>query len=341
MSSTRTNALRFCLLVPPHSFRAGLYNNEDEIVLSTGDNSTMTANNAALGYGLQYTFQNVYAIDGIPYSNLDAPSSNTISGATMNAASSGQFYTPISICKDAADINNTMQARWTSLVYDPSLLVLYSPVASPPAPPTPPTAPTAPHAPEAPCPGPAPSSAFICVGGVWEAVNVNTTTLVLPPNVGTVVIIGNLTSSSVVINGIASNINVTGCVLDNLTLVHIDLDKDDTDVVGSKVYTLISALNGSCQSNLDSIAVTASIKNGGCQKVSVKKITWNNGSILSGLFTIDKSSCNRWWIILVSVVCGVILVAVVVVVLMAIFWPAFRLKLRPFSKRHRNPHTVA
>ena len=313
--------LLFCSL-------AALYNDNDLVNITDGDESTTTAVNAELGYAVEYTFQNVFIIDDIPIaisSSINDPTYFTgLTGASMKASFGEQFYYDVTVCKEAAVINNTLQARWTSLLYDPSITVLYSPVTAPQA-----------------CPGTPPSSAFTCVGGVWEAINVNTTTLVLPPNVGTVVIIGNLTSSSVVINGIASNINVTGCVLDNLTLVHIDLDKDDTDVVGSKVYTLISALNGSCQSNLDSIAVTASIKNGGCQKVSVKKITSNNGSTLSGLFTIDKSSCNRWWIILVSVVCGVILLALIAVVLMAIFWPAFRLKLRPFSKLDRNRHAAA
>lgn len=183
------------------------------------------------------------------------------------------------------------------------------------------------------CPGSSPGPSFICVGNTWTAENVNATTLVLPSGVGTVVITGNLSSSSVVISGIGSSVAVSGCA-SNLSLVHIDLDKEQVDKIGTKLYTLISS-SGNCSTNLDSVMLTASIKNGGCRKVSVKKVTLDGGSTLGGLFTIDKSSCNTWWIILVSVVCGVILLAVIVVVLLAAFVPAFREKIRPFSKRSR------
>lgn len=192
------------------------------------------------------------------------------------------------------------------------------------------------------CPGTAPSDAFYCEGGVWKAKNVNSTTLVLPPGVGTVIISGNITSSTIEISGIGSSIEVSGCA-PNLTLVHIIIDKPQVDdIPKTKLYPIITtALGSNCSTSLDDITLTASIRGGGCRKVTVKKVTSDGGSTLSGLFTIDKSSCNTWWIVLVSVICGVLLIAVIVVVLMAIFWPAFRTKIRPFSQARKGQQNVA
>ena len=207
------------------------------------------------------------------------------------------------------------------------------------SPPTPPS--TTPFG----CHGTAPSSAFHCEGGTWKAVLINATALVLPAGVGTVLITGNLTSTSVIINGIGSSVEVGGCIT-SLSDVHVDLSKSELDsILTSTRYSLVSTSSDSgCSTDFDTVALSVTSSDGGCRKVKVMKTvatTPSGGSTLGALFTIDKSSCNTWWIILVSVVCGVIVVAVIVIVLLAVFWPAFREKIRPYSRARKTRQAVA
>ena len=209
-----------------------------------------------------------------------------------------------------------------------------------PVPVSPPLATNSPLSAPIPCHGTAPSPAFTCQGGAWHATSVIAPTLVLPQGVGTVLITGNLTSSSIIITGLGSSIEVGGCVT-NLSAIQVNLDKTEVESIGnSKTFTLVTtSSNSSCSANFGSIALSATSSDGGCRKVKVMKTvatTPSGGSTLGALFTIDKSSCNTWWIILVSVVCGVIVVAVIVIVLLAVFWPAFREKIRPYSRARKT-----
>lgn len=183
------------------------------------------------------------------------------------------------------------------------------------------------------CPSRAPGPTFSCIDGRWTStVDIAGEVLTIPAGAGVVVVNGNLTSSSVVINGLGSSIEIDGCAA-NLSQIVIELTKEQIEQLGkTKLQQLLKIASSECAANLSSVNVALKSNGGGCKKVSVSKSTSGDGKTLSGLFTMDNSSCNTWWIVLVSVICGVILLAIIVLVLMAIFWPAFRQKIRPYSK---------
>lgn len=195
------------------------------------------------------------------------------------------------------------------------------------------------HVPAA-CSGTAPSSLFTCIGGSWTAEVITSDTLVLQPNSGSVVVTGNVTSSSIILNGLGTTIEITGCAA-NLTEVHIDLTQTQLQEIGkSKLFQLLTTLSSNCSSALDNVTVSASIVDRGCRKVKVAKVTSSDRSTLSGLFTMDNSACNTWWIILVSVLCGVVLLILITFVLLSFFWKPFRTKFRPFSSAREMRENV-
>jgi hypothetical protein len=68
-----------------------------------------------------------------------------------------------------------------------------------------------------------------------------------------------------------------------------------------------------------------------CRKVTASRVEGTSQSSLSVVFKLDRSRCDRWWIILVSVLGGVIII-VVIVALLAAFTP-LKAIVRPFSRR--------
>lgn len=180
-----------------------------------------------------------------------------------------------------------------------------------------------------------PSPQFTCLNGIWTAPTVNTSTLIVPP--GTVVIIGNLTSITVIIKGVGSFINITGSVT-NLTTIIIELTPEQASELGSgKVLQQLIVVNSTNGSNFDlsQVGVNARVKSG-CKKVKAEKQVLNEGQVLAAYLSIDSSGCNRWWIILVSVVCALVLLAIIVIALLAAFYKPFRQKIRPFSGRRQQ-----
>lgn len=214
-----------------------------------------------------------------------------------------------------------------------------------PIPPFPtPTAPIAPAPipPSVTCTGTPPSPTFVCIGGVWTAIgSVETPILNIPSGAGTVVV-SNISSNSIVLNGLNASIEITGCAT-NLTSLTITLTETQAGEIGKSelIKLLLSSSSANCSVDLNSIDLSTTISGSSCKKVSVKKVTSDDGSTLSGIFTLDNSSCKTWWIILVSVVCGVIVLIVLALILMAIFWPAFRAKVRPYNKARKDHNNVA
>lgn len=182
-----------------------------------------------------------------------------------------------------------------------------------------------------------PSPDFFCINGIWTTTNVNTPTLVIPPRTGIVIITGNLSSTSLILNGIDSSVQVSGCAI-NLTSIQVNLDKDQVDQLGkSRLQQLITltgnSTNSSCGNDWSNVTIDSKVSDSGCKKVKVTKVASSDSNTLSALFSVDSSSCNLWWIILASVVGGVVVLAVIVVALMAAFCPAFRNKIRPYHRR--------
>lgn len=178
---------------------------------------------------------------------------------------------------------------------------------------------------------------FECLNGMWTATTTVAPTLTIPSGAGTVVISGDLPSESIVIQGLGTTVQVSGCA-SNLTSITVQLSPQQVETLGTSsqsAQTLLTTGSSDCNTTLEQIEVNTNAKSG-CKKVKVQKVLSNGGSTLSALFTLDKSGCNTWWIILVSVVCGVILLAVIALVLLAVFYKPFREKMRPYSKHRKH-----
>ena len=162
----------------------------------------------------------------------------------------------------------------------------------------PPTIPTATPT-LAECPGTPPSVEFVCINGVWtSAGTVTTPTLVISPGTSEVIVNGNVTSGTVVLQGTGSSITVTGCFT-NLSVVTIQLTPEDLKKLGSHSVIELLRSDGNC-SDYSTVAVGTTVSGSSCRTVKVDKATTSNGS-LSGVFSVSSSGCNLWWIILVSV----------------------------------------
>lgn len=195
---------------------------------------------------------------------------------------------------------------------------------------------------DCPCPNATkPNDDFVCVGGVWTASSTNATTLTLPPNAGQVLITGNLTSSSVVFTGLGSTLNVTGYTVNLMHIVIVLTPSEASSLGGNKplIILISSGSSGNISTTagveLSAASVTAKVTSG-CKKVKAQKVTFDNGKTLGVYLSLDNSGCNTWWIILVSVVVGVIVLAAIVLVLLVVFCKPFREKVRPYSAARRN-----
>lgn len=211
-------------------------------------------------------------------------------------------------------------------------LASFPPLVPPSTPPsTPPTAPST--APFASCSGSTrPSEQFTCINGVWTASTViELPTLVLPPGATETIVTSDVTSTSIVFNSLGSTLIIGGCA-NNLTTVTVTLTPSElSSYTSGKTQLLISYQdnNSSC-SDFSQVQLVTSVKGSSCRKVSVSKATGEG--TLSGVFTINSSKCNTWWIILVSVIAAVV-VLVIIVVLLVVFVPSVRAVVRPFVKR--------
>lgn len=160
-----------------------------------------------------------------------------------------------------------------------------------------------------------PSTAFVCIDGTWTFQGtLNTTVLTIPSGATQTVILGNVTSTSVVINGLGSTIVVYGCAT-NLSLITVELTPEELKQIGStgRTQTLISTDPSQCSStSLGTVAVATHVTGKTCRKVSTKTI--ESGGTVSGLFVVSSSGCNVWWIILVAVVGGVLILAAAIAV---------------------------
>lgn len=201
---------------------------------------------------------------------------------------------------------------------------------------------TVPQAPDGGCDSSTrPSPDFLCVDGIWTAPTVIATpTLTIPSGATETIVGGNVISETIVFNGLGSTLAVTGC-LNNLSTIVVTFTIAELELLkknGSLTQLLITYADyDPLCNNLNSVTITPKVSGSSCKKVKAQKTT--SQGTLSGLFTVDSSGCNTWWI-LVSVIAGLVVLAVVIVILLAIFVPAFRHCCRPFSKRRDDPHKL-
>lgn len=118
----------------------------------------------------------------------------------------------------------------------------------------------------------------------------------------------------------------------------MELSDEDAKKLGKssrssqKLLTLTGSnanASASC-TDLSKIAVATKLSNQSCRKVSVDKVVSTDGKTLSALFNIDSSGCNRWWIILVSVLAAVVLIGAIIIAVSVITW-----------QNHQNKKLVA
>lgn len=167
-----------------------------------------------------------------------------------------------------------------------------------------------------------PSIEFVCIDGKWTTTTtISAPVLTIPSGAGQT-IVQNLTSPAIVFHGIGSMLVITGCAT-NLTLVTVELTQEELVKIGStKTQDLVTA-SSNC-TNLDAVALETKVNGKGCRRVKTDK-TVQDGT-LTALFVVKSSSCNTWWIILVSVICAVVVVAVVIIAIVIHFQTAGKFK---------------
>lgn len=156
-----------------------------------------------------------------------------------------------------------------------------------------------------------PGPSFICVDGRWITTITVTTPVFTVPAGSTEVVVTNITSSSIVIQGVGSTLIINGCA-SNLTKVTIELTQEEVKKLGSKVVQQLIIANTSSSScvNLGGVGVDLKVSGSGCRKVKVDKIV--SATTLSAAFNISSSACNVWWIVLTSVLCALVLLGIIV-----------------------------
>ena len=265
-----------------------------------------------------------------------------LSGEMPNMASFTSTIRTLSLRSTAIDFCSGSRAAWTTTLETCDLTnttaagcsALYpecqtaetvpgaSPIESPHSSSPPPVPVSVPQPPIAvPCSASTrPSASFACIDGIWTSnTSVTTPTFTVPAGSTQTVIQGNLTTSEVIIQGFGSTILVTGCV-SNLTTITVQLTTVEVETIGSVGKTqpllIYNASDASCTSGFSNVGVATTVTGKTCKKVDVSKVTSTN--TMSALFTVNNSKCNTWWIILVSVLCGVVVVGVVVTIVVIV-----------------------
>lgn len=183
-----------------------------------------------------------------------------------------------------------------------------------------------------------PGPGFYCNGTIWTSdFTVQLPTLTIPSGAVETVVNGDVASSTIVFNGLNSTLIIKGGCATNLSSITIELTQEEAKKIGKSglLQKLISYYASAAACNAtDTITLNAVVKDGGCRKVKAQ-VSNQDSSSLSAYFTMDSSKCNLWWIILVSVVAGLVVLVAIILALLSIFSPSFRNKVRPFSNRAR------
>ena len=184
------------------------------------------------------------------------------------------------------------------------------------------------------CPPPPPG--FSCIGGKLVAnASIDTPSLTIPGG-STVEINGNLSTTILVFKGLGSTISLSGCanISEGITITFTESDVEKLGESGNKtsIQTLLYQDPSLNCTSLKTVSLSTRQEKSGCKKV--KSVKSANDSTFGAVFTLDSSSCNVWWIVLVSVLGGVILIGLVFGLLVA-FVPRVRDCVRPYSKRKK------
>jgi predicted outer membrane repeat protein len=218
---------------------------------------------------------------------------------------------------------------------------------SPPV--TPPVTPPMQLPPPPGCAGAPPSSSATCQNGVWivpaadfisaytppPASANNTTPIAPPPPIESpVIIVGNATVSQVKvairsISAAAATTANTAFISSNSCLIidQLSIDLDDEAVATIEVRSQRVNLIESACTVQTVLTINASKPKKRCSKLDSKEIRTTN--TLAATFQVSTSKCNLWWIILVSVLGGVILACLVFLVIYRAS-PKARKRIQPY-----------
>jgi hypothetical protein len=200
-----------------------------------------------------------------------------------------------------------------------------------------------PSASPSPCSGVILPEGFTCKsnGEVEAESSVSTSQLEMPKNLGTVTIRGNLTvSTSIVLNGASTKIVVEGCItVPEGVIIRFSKEEMDQAAKSTKDSTisspipsdpqaLLSQLAG-CSNSLSGVKVAVDTPKSSCRKVK-GDTSESTPSSLTVAFKLDNSGCNTKWIILGSVLGGVIVIGTIVILLLVKFNAGFRSKVLPY-----------
>lgn len=183
------------------------------------------------------------------------------------------------------------------------------------------------------CPPPGPPG-FTCINGQWvSSGSVTLPSITLPRNGGVIVVNGNLsTSGSLTFDGIGSSIVVEGCVENLPSEITIILKGDEK----LKTTNLLTQKGSDCANDLSTIPVSLVQDKNNCKQVKLSTKESTRSSLIV-VFDLDSHKCNTKWIVLGSVLGGIIVLLAAGVAIGYHLSPRFRTFLRTCStKKHPN-----
>jgi hypothetical protein len=191
------------------------------------------------------------------------------------------------------------------------------------------------------CNTPPPSGgAYSCVDGLWVSEGSIEAPIVSIPSGGDVSVIGNLTVDTLVFGGLDGSLNITGCAKIGTSIeIKLSLEEFEALLASEELKKLLLTASGCDITDLKDVPISLTIDAPGrCEKVSVSSET--SSTTLSGVFKVDTAGCKKkstWWIVLVSVLGGVIVLAVIFA-LLATLTPLKHV-IRPHAKRAEEANT--
>jgi hypothetical protein len=180
---------------------------------------------------------------------------------------------------------------------------------------------------------PSPPNLFSCSGGQWVSIgSVDTEVIIVN---GPTVINGSLAVTDVTFTGLRSSLNVSGCASINGTIT-LQLTQEEYDAIAQGSTPRTTLLTSSCSPTGTSIFIQSPSTS--CTKVVAASETSSNS--LLAVFSVDQTACSKaksklWWIILVAVIGGLVLVGIILALIFS-FNPTARECIRPYSKRRIN-----
>jgi predicted outer membrane repeat protein len=169
------------------------------------------------------------------------------------------------------------------------------------------------------CSGSPPTSNSYCSDGIWivPATELATSVANTPKQVFTspIEIVGDVSISSISIGNVLSRSASSSAFIHSkscLVIGSIDVELSDEDVKSIEENPRTAVLSSSsCASTTTVITTSGSKPEKSCKKLGTEPV--KEGGTLSATFRVSSSRCNVWWIVLASVLGGVILLLLLAV----------------------------